>query len=257
MYKFIIPSYKRPLIIKDKTLTLLKSLGVSIDEIEIVVENDAMKEEYLAVLGEMYRYNIVVSNTYGIQGKRNFIREYYQFQTDYDYIICIDDDIDQLYNWDTPITPSEFRDMIEDAFIKCELEGLRMWGVSPFHNTFYMKKYDTSSLKYICGAFFGLIIDRDYAPILTDFNHYEDFDFTCSHFLRDKGVLRKNYISIKTKYFNPNGGITEWYGGKEQRKVAQEQDALRFVTKYPGMAKIIKKNYGTDLRLNHNFKITQ
>ena len=89
----------------------------------------------------------------------------------------------------------------------------------------------------------------------TKFNHYEDFCFTCQHFLRDGGVLRFNWIALKTKYFNPNGGITEWYGGKELRKVAQKKDALRFIEQYPGMAKIISKQYGTDLRLNHLYKV--
>ena len=252
MYKFVIPSWKRPGILKEKTLAFLNRMEVPKDLIDIVVETEAMKTEYLE---QNPGYNIVVSNSFGIMGKRNFVRTYYQYKTDLDYIICIDDDIDDMFDWDKSITSDRFYQVIEELFIQCELNGATMWGVSPFHNTFYMKQSITTSLKYICGAFFGLIIDRDHPPLLTDYDHYEDFDFSCKHFLRDKSVIRNNGVSIKTKYFNPNGGITEWYGGKELRKVAQKKDALRFIEQYPGMAKIISKQYGTDLRLNHLYKV--
>ena len=252
MYKFVIPSWKRPTILKEKTLAFLKKMEVDKSLIDIVVETEVMKTEYLQ---ENPGYNVVVSNTFGIKGKRNFVRNYYQYKTDYDYIICIDDDIDDINDWDKPITSERFFSLIEEMFIQCELNGATMWGVSPFHNVFYMKQSITTSLKYICGAFFGLIIDRDHQPLQTDFDHYEDFCFSAQHFLRDKSVIRNNAISIKTKYFNPDGGITEWYGGKEQRKVAQKQDAIRFIELYPGMAKIINKKYGADLRLNHLFRV--
>ena len=252
MYKFVIPSWKRPTILKEKTLAFLKKMEVDKSLIDIVVETEVMKTEYLQ---ENPGYNVVVSNTFGIKGKRNFVRNYYQYKTDYDYIICIDDDIDDINDWDKPITSERFFNLIEEMFIQCELNGATMWGVSPFHNVFYMKQSITTSLKYICGAFFGLIIDRDHQPLQTDFDHYEDFCFSAQHFLRDKSVIRNNAISIKTKYFNPDGGITEWYGGKEQRKVAQKQDAIRFIELYPGMAKIINKKYGADLRLNHLFRV--
>tara|TARA_Y100000004_G_C8925986_1_gene417660 strand:- start:607 stop:1371 length:765 start_codon:yes stop_codon:yes gene_type:complete len=253
MYRFVIPSWKRPTILRDKTLAFLKQMEVPKELIDIVVETEVMKTEYLE---HNPGYNVVVSNTFGIMGKRNFVRTYYQYKTDLSYIVCIDDDIDMLMDWDVPMTADRFYEVIEESFIQCEMNGATMWGVSPFHNTFFMKNNITTCLKYICGAFFGLIIDRDHPPLQTDYDHYEDFDFSCQHFLRDKALIRNNGVSIITKYFNPNGGITEWYGGKEQRKEAQKQDALRFIEQYPRMARIIEKPYGTDLRLNHLFKST-
>ena len=252
MYKIVIPSYKRPKILFEKTLKLLQRLNVDFSTIDIVVETEEMRKEYLDYLP--FNLNIIVSNTNGIKGKRNFIRKYYQQETDEDYLLCIDDDIDELYDMDTPITTTDFNEAVETGFVECEKKGYTMWGVSPFHNTFFLKNVVSYNLKYICGTFFGLIIDRSYDPLQTTFNHYEDFCFTCKHFLRDDGVVRLNWIAIKTKYFNPKGGITEWYGGKEERKKAQEEDAITFTEIYPKMARIIDKKYGKDIRLNPRYK---
>ncbi len=250
MYKICVPSYKRPQIIKEKTLSLLNRLQINISEVDVIVETDEMAKEYKAVNPDV---NVIVSNTDGIREKRNFVREYYQNSTDVDYLLCMDDDLDEIFDYDKPITREAFIDCIETGFNTCEEKGLTIWGVSPFHNTFFLKKQISSNLKYICGAFFGIIIDRSHNPFTTKFNHYEDFCFTCQHFLRDGGVLRFNWIALKTKYFNPNGGITEWYGGKDARKEAQESDAKNFVDLYPRMARIIEKKYGFDLRLNPRY----
>ena len=250
-YRICIPSYKRAKMINLKTLAFLNRLQVPIEGIDVVVETEEMKQDYLE---ENSNLNIIVSNTNGIREKRNFIRNYYQFETDTRYLICIDDDMDNIMDMDKPITREAFIDATQQAFRLCEEKGLTLWGVSPFHNTFFMKRNISTNLKYICGAFFGLIIDRKYEPIFTTFNHYEDFCFTCQHFLRDNGTLRMNWLALKTKYFNPKGGITEWYGGKDKRAEAQETDASKFIELYPNMARIIKKKYGCDLRLNYRYK---
>ena len=100
-----------------------------------------------------------------------------------------------------------------------------------------------------------MIIEREKEPLVTLFNHYEDLDFTCQHFLRDGGVLRYNYISASSKYLNPDGGITHWYGGKKKREEDQENGAVLMLLKYGKMCRAVKKKTGWDIRLNHQFKI--
>ena len=250
-FHICVPSYNRPKVINEKTLSFLGRMGMNEKFIDIIVETEDMKVDYLNINPKL---NIIVSNTNGIKEKRNFVRSYYQNNTNITNLVCVDDDIDEIMDWDKPITQDRFYEVIEEGFKLCHEKKLCVWGVSPFHNTFFLKKNVSTNLKYICGAFFGLVIDRDKEVLQTSFDHYEDFCFTCQHFLRDGGVLRFNDVALKTKYFNPNGGITGWYGGKEERAKAQKQDALRFVELYPQMAKIITKKYGDDLRLNHRFK---
>ena len=90
-YKICIPSYKRPQIIKDRTLKLLERLGIPNEGIDIIVETEPMAQDYNEILDN--KYNIIVSNTNGIKDKRNFVRTYYQNKTSLEYLICIDDDI--------------------------------------------------------------------------------------------------------------------------------------------------------------------
>lgn len=251
-YKICIPSYKRPQLIKDYTLKLLDKYYVNKDNIDIIVENEDMKKEYLESLGN--DYNIIVSDTNGICEKRNFVRHYYQHETDVKYLVCIDDDIENLIDYDVPLTPIGFEKTIQTGFEECEKNNLYLWGVSPFHNVFFLSKKVSTNLKYICGALFGLIIDRTKDVIYSDLDHYEDFLFTCEHFIRDNGVVRLNWIALKTKYFNPKGGITEWYGGVRARKEAQIKNATYMKDRYGDMCRVIIKKYGYDLRLNHNYK---
>ena len=251
LFHICIPSYNRPKIINQKSLAFLKKMGIDQKMVEVIVETNEMKADYLNINPNL---NIIVSNTNGIKEKRNFVRDYYRNQTNITNLLCLDDDLDDIMDFDKSIEPERFIDVVNQGFQLCEEKKLNVWGVSPFHNTFFLKKNVSTTLKYICGAFFGLLIDRDKPMLQTTFDHYEDFCFTAQHFLRDGGVLRFNDIALKTKYFNPNGGITGWYGGKEARAEAQETDANRFVELYPGMAKIIKKKYGADLRLNFRFK---
>ena len=251
--RFIIPSYNRKHLIGDKTLALLKKYTVPKEHIEIVVETEKMKNEYLEEIGNDYK--ILVSNTDGIKEKRNWVRRYYQEETDYEYIICLDDDLNDMNNMGKSLTAEEFKELVEDGFNECEKRGLYLWGVVGFDNKFFMKDTVTTKLKTIIGAFWGLIIEREKEPLQTLFNHYEDLDFTCQHFLRDGGVLRYNNISISTKYFNPDGGITHWYGGKEKRQQDQENGAVLMLLKYGKMCRAIKKKIGWDIRLNHHFKI--
>ena len=251
-YRICIPSYKRPKIIKDRTLKLLDRLGIPSEGIDIIVETEPMAKEYNESPDN--KYNIIVSNTNGIKDKRNFVRTYYQNETTLEYLICIDDDIEEIYDYDKSITRESFIDNVNTAFQQCIDDKITLWGISPYNNTFFLKKNTSKNLKYIAGGFFGLVIDRNYEPIQTTFNHYEDFCFSVQHFLRDNAVLRLNWLCVKTKYFG-EGGITEWYGGKSIRNEAMEKDADRFVELYSSnIAKKTKNKWGYGLKLNHYFK---
>ena len=255
--KIIIPSYKRAKMLYETTLELLLRLNVDIiKDVEIVVETEEMKKEYLDTIP--FRLNIIVSNSDGLKGKRNFMRNYYQYKTDYEYLLCLDDDINDILNIaGKSITQEEWIEMVEKGFEECEKNGAYYWSICPFDNSFFFKDKVSNNLKYIIGAFHGIIIDRELPPLQTEFNHYEDYDFTAQHFLRDKSIVRLNMFGLKTKYYNPKGGLGEWYGGNDKRKEAQTNDRDKLINKYPdGMFKKISKKWGADVKLNHRFKVS-
>ena len=244
-YIIAIPSFKRVEVFEKKTLQLLKDSTVNLNKVILFVENDEQKKLY-----EPLHNNIIVTNTVGIGAKRNYMRKWFR-DTNQKYVFCIDDDITMIKNMREKV--KDLDKFIIEAFEKTEELGLNIWGVCPFDNAFYMKETISTNLKYICGAMFGLIVDKNKPLLQTTYNHYEDFQFSVEHFKRDKGVVRFNYICIKTKYF-ADGGINSSYGGMTNRQKDMEKAGKEFCLEYPGYVRLIRKKYGYDLRLNHHAK---
>jgi len=122
-YRICIPSYRRPILIKEYTLRILNKYGVDKNLIDIIVETEDMKNEYIESIGN--EYNIIVSNTNGICEKRNFVRHYYQHETDVKYLVCIDDDIENLIDYDVPLTPIGFEKTIQTQFDNFKIKFLK------------------------------------------------------------------------------------------------------------------------------------
>lgn len=259
-YRIAIPSFNRPEVIKNKTLALLESYNIPFENIDLFLENDEQYEKYYTSLNsDKYQsINPIITYTKGIGLKRNYIRWHYKENTDYTHIFCIDDDIDSICEKidDKTIRPVEDLDSeIVNCFFSTEVRKLNIWGVNGCHNPFFLKDSVSTNLKYICGAFFGIIIDRksNKKILQTSYDHYEDFDFSVQHFIRDGGVVRFNKLCIKTKYFG-EGGINESYGGLIKRKNDMKIAGFRFISEYGNYARLIEKDYGFDIRLKHTAK---
>ena len=250
-YRIVIPSYQRPQILKEKTLALLHNHQIPIDKVDVLLGTKEEGIEYRKVLGNGFAKNFIYHGQKGIGAVRNWIKWYYKYETNVKYVVYVDDDIDSILDWQKPIENLE--SFIEDIFFETETRKLNLWGVSAYHNPFFMKKDITTNLKYICGAFCGEIIDRDKHDIYVDTDHIEDFQFTMEYFLRDGGVVRNNGVCIKTKYF-AEGGICASYGGLENRKKDMKVAVLYMKERYGDMCRVIEKTYGYDLRLNGKFK---
>ena len=250
-YRIVIPSYQRPQILKDKSLALLKKHKIPIDKIDVLLGTEEEGKQYREVLGNGFARNFIYHGQKGIGAVRNWIRHHYKYNTNIKYVVYMDDDIQDILDWQSPIANLE--EMIVDIFYETEIKKLNLWGISPFHNPFFMKKTITTNLRYICGAFCGELIDRTKHDIYTEFDHYEDMAFSCEHYLRDGGVVRNNGIAIITKYFG-DGGINASYNGIENRKKDMEEASSHFSFRYGSMCRVIQKKYGYDIRLNGMFK---
>ena len=235
-YRIVIPSYQRPHILKEKTLAILRNQQIPIDKVDILLGTKEEGEEYRKVLGNQYPKNFTYHGQKGIGAVRNWIRWYYKYQTNVKYVVYIDDDITSILDWQKPIQNLE--SFIEDMFYETEVKKLNLWGVSAFHNPFFMKKNITTNLKYICGAFCGEIIDRDKHDIYCDVDHGEDFQFTCEYFLRDGGVVRNNGVCLVTKYFG-DGGINASYNGLENRQKDMEVQCKYLNDRYGPMTRLM------------------
>ena len=250
--KIVIRSFKREKIIRDRTLKLLEKHKIPKDIIDIIVETDLMKINYEKVLG--YDYNIIVSNTKGICEKRNFIRYYYRNETDLEEIMCIDDDIKDVK---AVFGTVNLLDLINRGFEFARKAKANLWGINHLNNPFFMKKQKPllTKLTYIQGGFCGIIIDRSKESIVADVDCYEDFQFSCEHYLRDGAILKLNHFYIETEYDENVGGIREALGGKEKRIDESADTAIYMLNRYGNMLRLKNsKRYGVDLFMNPYYK---
>ena len=247
-----IPSYDRPKILQNRTLALLERFGIPKKNIKIFLRDG---EQFLKYHNSISKYIdcVVETNCTGIQDTRNFLQKYFYNNIEYSNVIYLDDDIQNIMDFDKPLEC--LKTLGNDIFKELAKQNLYVAGVSPYHNTFYLKKNISRSLKYVCGCFRAEIIRRDEPLILCEMGHFEDHQFSCEYFLRDGGLLRYNWIALVTKYFELEGGICGQLGGMDARQEQMEENAMVMLSLYPDMCRAVEKQYGFDIRLNHNYKI--
>jgi len=246
--KIYIPSFNRSFALVQKTLKTLK--GISQDKICVVCSSTQQKNEYIKVIKD---YDIIVSHTSGIAAKRNWIRKNSLSK----YIMMIDDDIEDIVDhYGIPLSGERIYALIFKGFEECESKGLSLWGVSGFHNAFYLRDKVTTDLKFIIGNFFGTIQKENKPPIECPYSLLEDYYFSCKHFLRDGGVLRMMGYGTKTKFAKNAGGLQTRYT-KEKRLTTEELIIKSMLIEFPsGMMSVRPKVRGINLVLNRHYKIS-
>ena len=201
---FVIPSYQRYDVLKNKTLHLLQTSNVSMDKVYVF----CIEDEY-----EQYR-NLpchVIIGKKGLIQQRQFIMEYFPNK----HLIFLDDDIESidLCNFES------LEYFCNYAFQQCIEHKCTLWGVYPVFNPFFRKtkKPMTTCLNYIVGAFYGVINTK---PLLLTMDEKEDVERSILHFIQDGKVLRFNNIGFKTKYYGKTGGLGNFKSRLESAKIA-------------------------------------
>lgn len=221
-YIIVIPSYNREQLLKDTTLKLLENIR---KEIFVLTDKD-------------YQYDLIgypeikqMIAPKGIGAVRNYIRKEFNGQR----VLMIDDDIlsiDRLE--DNELIPVEnLNDTIDLFWIEMEKHNAKLGGVNLHYNAWYASYGVSKRLTYINGSFTFLDLTDNQPPLTTQFNHFEDYDFTIQHFIRDGIVMKFKNICLKTKCFNRKGGIVEQLGGIEKRKKEALDNGQLIVNKYP------------------------
>jgi hypothetical protein len=247
-YKICIPSYKRPQLLQDTTLSLLISTlqNYSTENIYIFLSDDEEEKKYKKHFeGLPMSLNFIKTYQSGIGLTRTFIRQYFPIGTK---IIMIDDDIKNIKSIRKHFNLPHF---FNEAFRTMEKENVKFCGCCPYDNEYYIKntKYSTN-LKYTGGhLIFEIIRDN---PLVVKEKHFEDYIANIEYYKRDGKLLRFNDVYVKTKYYNPNGGIVSTYGNLENRKKDAEKLAYELSEKYKNFCSpyFKKKHKVYNLRLN-------
>lgn len=236
-YKIIIPSYKRAHTIVKKTLPYLKECNVDMTNVYVFVADQAEYLHYSKELAEGFEQVKVIVGVHTLRAQRNFIIDYFD---EGEYLINIDDDIDCLMQ---PVDGKlqkllDFEALVKEGYNKMILHRAKLFGIYAVSNHFFMS--DTVSLdnKYICGGFFGNIVDKDSALKL-ELEDKEDFERSILYYKKFGVNVRLNNYTLKTAAYKGIGGMQE-----TRTKQRIHDSAVYLAQKYPDYCKIntAKKN---------------
>jgi len=239
-YVVAIPTYKRYNQLYNKSLLTLLKHKIASSKIFIFVANKNEKKEYENVL-PINSYNKIVVGVIGINNQRKFINKYFKEGTK---VLFCDDDVEKVEELKNKklVDIKNLDSFIKKAFKECLKTNIYLWGVYPVRNIFFMEPRPIKSygLRFILGTFYGQII-RHSRDLITSLPEKEDFENSILHYKKDCGVLRFDKVTIKTKFYNPDGGIAAM---TKDRKEVHEKAARELQRKYPEYGKMWKRSNG-------------
>jgi len=255
MYYVAIPSYKRENVLVKKTLPTLLNGKIKATHIYIFVANAQEKRIYEKTIPKEM-YNKIVIGKKGIANQRIFIRNYF---AEGSYVISIDDDIEAVMKFVNDKKLKQLNDL-DTFFLKAhkllKKHNLFIWGIYPVSNPFFMKNGPviSTNLRFLIGGLHGYIVRKDLklnpSPKAEG---KEDYEQSILYYLKDKGVLRFNRITIKTRFLAPGG-----LGVEKQRFEINKQAANYLHNRYPNLVTIFQRKNGmTEIKIkdgSHSIK---
>jgi len=248
MIEIAIPSSNRITLLQNTTMKLLKENNI--DHITIFcpeAQVDLYTEQFPAT-------QVVGVPIKGIGNTRTFIRNYYPVGTK---IIQIDDDIKEICSIEDSFKVLTLMEYFSKCFEIMKKENVKFAGFCPYDNEFYMKSGYTLNPKYTGGHLILEIIREN--PIDVKINHFEDYVANALYYLLDQKLLRFNGTYVKTKYFNPKGGIIDYYGGLKERKDMAERLGERISLIFRGLLQttLNKTHNVTNLKFKSNYRFIE
>lgn len=244
-YIVAIPSYKRYHEIYSKSIQTLLNGGVHYTKIYIFVANKDEKEKYVDSLKQYGKcYSKIIVGKLGINNQRKFIIKYFEEGTN---VVFMDDDVETIEKLNIETEKlnmvKNLHTLICDAFFECIEKDIFLWGIYPVRNVFFMKPRPEKSygLRFILGTFYGQRI-RHSKDLITGVAEKEDVENSILHYKKDCGVLRLERIALKTKFYNPKGGICAM---TKDRKKIHEKSAKQLEKKYGEYGNIWIRGNGT------------
>jgi hypothetical protein len=262
MYIIAIPSYKRAELLKLKTLAVLQKYKIPRTRIYIFVADKDEEKIYNETIPH-FMYGKIIVGERGLKNQRNFISKFFPKGQE---IVNMDDDI-AGFNYLSYKSKSKkktnksknnkynaYLRVLEDldTFLTNGFKTLRenrlyLWGIYPINNAYFMSLTMTSDLRLIVGPCWGNINRHDDDLILS-IDEKEDVERTLQYYVKDRGVIRFNNISVQTTYYSTKGGMQSF--GRDRKKDAMDS-ALYLNKKYPTLTKLFltKKSGYAEVKL--------
>ena len=196
-YKIVIPSYNRLSKLQARTLDFLFRHNIDHTKIYIFAHTLSF-DEYKEVLNSKYPNINVIESKGGIKNSRNYINHYFN---DGVKIVEIDDDVEDLIDLREDKPLENLNEFIEESFSMC---GNGIWGVSALTNKFFATMQDKYGLRSIIATFHGYTLDKS---IKLTLDLMEDHQRTILYYLKEKSILKRGWVGIKTKFWTLEGGL--------------------------------------------------
>jgi len=274
-YKVIIPSYSRPDILCQKTLSVCKKACFDFSQIYVFVLED-QKCSYISAIKNAYpednlAIHIISANIPpGLHIMRNYISRYFP---DGENLLHMDDDIDDILKLfidesiydlkkasryklhslllspppppqpSLQLSPPQITQQIHpiikifnDAFNVLHENNIGLFGIYPVANGYFMK--DLPEMTYDLRFCVGVLWGciNDHNVILS-IEEKEDVERTIIYYKIYGIVLRLNDITIKTKYYKTPGGM-QTHKNRDDRSENAKKSCNYLLNKYPAYTKL-------------------
>lgn len=232
-YVVAIPSYQRPDRLFEHSIATLASKRVPLDRVYVFLhEHDPFLETYLLKL-ELLGVNAVVTDARGIGAQRQAITEYFPVGAQ---VVGMDDDIQGVMSatgprWVHAYQVPDLHELFQEMFFETELQGLKVWGLAPVDNPFFLKPGRISTgLKLVMFTLFGFI-NRPGHPVHESTVRYKDEqEFSLRAWWYDGGVARNDGVAVKTVFYADGGCQAE---GRNFDQVEESVESL--LRQWPGL----------------------
>ena len=243
-YKIAIPSYNRIQQVEHRTLNFLFRHNIDHSKIYIFVHPFSY-DEYVEVLKPKYPTINIIESKCGIKNSRNYINQYFN---EGDKIVEIDDDVEDLITLREDKPLENLNEFIEESFSMC---GNGIWGVSALTNKFFATLNDKFGLRSIVATFCGYVLDKS---IKLTLDLMEDHQRTILYYLKEKSILKRGWVGIKTKFWTLEGGL-QIDLDRDKRLQLQNYCSDELATSYPNLVfQRTRKNGLKDIRFRRNLK---
>lgn len=141
---------------------------------------------------------------------------------------------------------SSLDEVIQSGFKKAMGAGAYLWGIYPVDNAYFMQPNSSTRLKFIVGPMFGIINRPELASKLDiTMDEKEDMERTLRYWRQDGVIIRLNYITVQTAYYDNAGGMQASLDKPlDTRKQAAETAANRLHKMFPDLTQVFYRKSG-------------
>jgi hypothetical protein len=250
--RVVIPSYNRPQEIHEKTLAYLQRSNWNPENVlMLVADQDQFEQYHRSLRGSAFDFFVELQITEpGLEASRSNARR--RLLEENESIVWMDDDIeDVVVLLDDKLHHVPLGRVADDGFRALREHELRMWGVAPSANAFYMSEATRAGLYFTIGCFYGEFNDPDPAMDVQFGDSKGDYERSLRHYERHGGVVRMNRYAPVTKYRGNAGGVVADADKVEQNVQALEQQWPWLVQRNPrrktGVPEILLRERKTEV----------